>query len=200
MTSFIWDLCYQTMGKPKNRLRRIGMAKNSMSKLSKIWRDRGITTATKMRLVKALIFPIFLYGVETWTIKARERQRIDAFEMWCWRRMLRIPWTARRTNVSILQELGIRDRLSSICLQRVLRFFGHITRRDHDSLEKLVVNGGVEGSRGRGRFPTRWTDQVRAATGSSVVNAIRAAESRERWRATVRRVMRERVEGHDPQS
>ena len=180
--------------------RRIAMSKNSMTRLDKIWRDRNISKATKTRLVRALIFPIFLYGGESWTIKARERQRIDAFEMWCWRHMLRIPWTDRRTNTSILKELNIRDRLSSICLKNVLQFFGHIARRDGNSLEKLIVVGGVEGRRGRGRSPTRWTDQIRAATGTSVVGAMRSAVCRERWRATIHNIMTTRREdGHDPQ-
>jgi hypothetical protein len=180
--------------------RRIAMAKNAMTRLDKIWKDRGISRATKVRLVRALVFPIFSYGGETWTIKARERQRIDAFEMWCWRRLLRIPWTARRTNTSILIELSITDRLSSLCLKQVLRFFGHIARRGEESLEKLVVLGGVEGSRGRGRAPTRWTDRIRAATGTTVVGAVRMAMCRERWRTLIHDVVTaERVPGHDPQ-
>ncbi|CAH2217690.1 jg26588 [Pararge aegeria aegeria] len=104
--------------------RRIAMAKSAMIRLGSIWKNRGITFNTKSRLVRALIFPIFMYGVETWTIKARERQRIDAFEMWCWRRMWRIPWTAKRTNVSILAQLGVRVRLSSICYQRLFSISG----------------------------------------------------------------------------
>lgn len=114
--------------------RRIAMAKDATTRLNGIWKNRGISNNTKMRLVRALIFPIFLYGVETWTIKARERQRIDAFEMWCWRRMLRIPWTAKRTNVSILTQLRIKERLSKTCHQRVLSYFGHIMRRGDNSL------------------------------------------------------------------
>jgi hypothetical protein len=99
--------------------RRIAMAKSAMTKLSKIWKDRSITIATKARLVRALVFPIFLYGAETWTIKARDQQRVDAFEMWCWRRMLRIPWTARQTNVSILRRIGVEKRLSATCAERI---------------------------------------------------------------------------------
>lgn len=102
--------------------RRIGMAKTAMSRLTKIWKDRSISQKTKIRLVRTLVFSIFLYGAETWTLRANERQKIDAFEMWCWRRMLRISWTVHRTNVSILNELKIKTRLSAICLQRVLQF------------------------------------------------------------------------------
>ncbi|XP_049886587.1 uncharacterized protein LOC126381094 [Pectinophora gossypiella] len=119
--------------------RRIGMAKDAMTRLNNVWKKRGIGIKTKMRLIRALVFPIFLYGVETWTILARERQRIDALEMWCWRRMLRIPWTAKRTNASIMTQLQIKTRLSTICQQRILSYFGHTMRRGDDSLEKLIV-------------------------------------------------------------
>ncbi|CAH2242509.1 jg10554 [Pararge aegeria aegeria] len=107
-----------------------------MIRLGSIWKNRGITFNTKTRLVRALIFPIFMYGVEPWTIKARERQRIDAFEMWCWRRMLRIPWTAKLTNVSILAQLAVSVRLYSICYQRLLSYFGHIMRRGNGLQQK----------------------------------------------------------------
>ena len=112
-----------------------------------IWRNRAITINTKMRLLRLLVFPILLYGVETWTILSRERQRIDAFEMWCWRRMLRIPWTTKRTNLSILSQLKIKDRLSAQCHRHILIYFGHIVRRGDNSLEKLIVAGNVEGKR-----------------------------------------------------
>ena len=103
-------------------------------------------------------------------------------------------------NVSILAELKIVNRLSSLCLKRVLQFFGHIARKEDNSLEKLIVVGRIEGSRGRGRYPTRWTDQVKTATGTSVVGAMRTAMCRERWRETIRSVLRTvREDGHDPQ-
>lgn len=175
--------------------RRIGMAKSAVSRLTKIWRDRSISKRVKMELMRALVFSIFLYGAETWTLRATDRRKIDAFEMWCWRRMLRIPWTARRTNISILRELVVRTRLSSICLQRALQFFGHIARRDGNSLERLIVTGNVEGRRPRGRSPTRWADQIRVAIGTSFCGAIRRAEDREQWKELVVRV----TEGHDPQ-
>lgn len=99
--------------------RRMGMAKSTVSKLTKIWRDRSISKRVKMELMHALVFFI-LYGTEMWTLRATERRKIDAFEIWCWRWMLRIPWTARRTNVSILRKLGVQTRLYFICLQRAL--------------------------------------------------------------------------------
>ena len=113
--------------------------------------------------------------------------------------MLRIPWTAKRTNISILQELKIEHRLSSICLKHVLQFFGHIARRSEDNLEKLIVVGGVEGSRGRGRSPARWTDQIKVATGTSLVGAIRTAVCRGRWRAAIQTALKREGDGHDPQ-
>lgn len=137
----------------KDITRRIMIARTAMSNLAKIWTDRQITVNTKVALVQSLVFPIFIYGVETWTIKQADRRRIDAFEMWCWRRMLYISWTPRRTNVSILNELEIGDRLSTICRRRILRYFGHIVRRDQSNLEKLVAQGKIEETRPRGRSP-----------------------------------------------
>lgn len=156
-----------------------------MTNLRKIWVDKQITKNTKMGLVRSLVFSIFSYGSESWTLKASDRRRIDAFEMWCWRRMLRIPWTARRTNVSILNELNIQDRLSTICRRRILQYFGHITRRDKDNLEKLIVQGKVEGRRPRGRSPLRWLDQVKEFTGHTLQSNLRAAEDRQQWKNTI---------------
>ena len=137
------------------------MAKAAVSRMERIWKNRGVTRTTKVRLMRALVFSIFLYASETWVLKARVRSRIDAFEMWCWRRMLGIPWTARRTNASILAELGIKTRLSSVCMQRLLSYFGHVARRKPDNFEKLLVVWHVEGKRNRGRSPSRWLDTVK---------------------------------------
>ena len=176
--------------------RRIQIAKQAMTRLDKIWRDRGISRPTKVRLVKTLVFSIFLYGAETWTVKSYECNRIDAFEMWCWRKLLRIPWTAHRTNASIRSELRITTRLSGVCLKRVLGFFGHIVRREPDNLERAILLGGVEGRRGRGRIPTRWTDQVKDALGETVYNAATRAMDREGWRNFVNQWGHD---DHDPQ-
>ena len=120
--------------------RRIGMAKSAMSQLQKIWKDRSISRKTKVKLVNSLVFSIFNYGVETWTLKKADRDRIDAFEMWCWRKMLQIPWFAFRTNESILRELNIKTRLSSLCLRRILEFFGHIARKEgHNQIGRAHV-------------------------------------------------------------
>lgn len=148
--------------------------------------------------MRTLVFSIFLYGAETWTLKKADRSRIDAFEMWCWRRMLRIPLTAHRTNVSILRELKIETRLSTLCLRRVLDFFGHISRKDGASLERMMVTGKVEGTRSRGRNPTRWTDQIRMALDTGVHGAMHLATDRHGWRGVVREKLLPRG-GHDPQ-
>ncbi|KAL0878559.1 hypothetical protein ABMA27_003646 [Loxostege sticticalis] len=176
--------------------RRIGMAKTAMTQLGKIWKDRNVTNRTKTHLVRTLVFSIFLYGAETWTLKAADRQRIDAFEMWCWRRLLRIPWTAHRTNVSVLKELKMENaqRLSSICLHRVVSYFGHIARREANNLEKLIVTGKIEGKRPRGRSPKRWSDQISEQLDLPVSAALHKATDRISWRQTMRR-----LRSHDPQ-
>lgn len=148
------------------------MGKSAMSRLHKIWRSRTISNTVKERLVRSLIFAIFLYGSETWTIRIAERRRIDAFEMWCWRKMLRVSWTENRTNNSILQQLGIKTRLSAICSQRILQFFGHVARRGGENLERLMISGNVEGRRARGRFPTRWTDHIQKIAGGLLQDAM----------------------------
>lgn len=177
--------------------RRIGMAKTAMTQLSKVWKDRNIRYRTKIHLVRTLVFSIALYGAETWTFKAADRLRIDAFEMWCWRRMLQIPWTAFRTNVSILQQLKLEKtkRLSTTCLQRIVRYFGHVARRDTNNLERLMVTGKIEGKRPRGRSPKRWSDQISEELEISVSTALHQATERNRWRQLVDEIKR----SHDPQ-
>lgn len=162
--------------------RRTALAKSSMTKLTKIWKDNHITKATKCKLVRTLVFPIAIYGAEAWTLRAVDIKKLDAFEMWVWRRLLRIPWTAHRTNVSILEELGIQERLSSVVKRRILKYFGHVTRRKDDNLEKLVVQGKPEGKRPRGRSPRRWIDQVKEFTGTPFQENIRNASDRDKWR------------------
>ncbi|KAI8437457.1 hypothetical protein MSG28_011780 [Choristoneura fumiferana] len=161
--------------------RRCAVTRSSVEKLTKIWKDRRITRNTKVRIMRCLVFPIFLYGAETWTLRKQDRRKIDALEMWCWRRLLRIPWTAHRTNVSILKELNIQERLSSTVQIRILKFFGHITRNE-DSMERLVVQGKVEGKRSRGRSPTRWTDLIKSVTHSNINDCSHSARHRATWR------------------
>ena len=120
-----------------------------MTNLDSIFKSRDITLPTKVRLVKAIIFPVVTYGCESWTVKKAERQRIDAFELWCWRRLLRVPWTARRSNLSILKEISSGCSLEGMMLKLKLQYFGHLMRRV-DSLEKILMLGGIEGRRRRG--------------------------------------------------
>ena len=126
-----------------------------MTNLDSVLKSRDITLSTKVRLVKAMVFPVVLYGCESWTVKKAERQRIDAFELWCWRRLLRVPWTARRSNQSILKEISPGRSLEGLVLRLKLQYFGHLIRRA-DSLEKTLMLGKIEGRRRRGRERMRW--------------------------------------------
>src|SRR5574340_524421 len=128
-----------------------------MTNLDSIFKSRDITLPTKVRPVKAMVFPVVMYGCESWTVKKAERRRIDGFELWCWRRLLRVPWTARRSNQSILKEINPGISLEGMMLKLKLQYFGHLMRRV-DSLEKTLVPGGIGGRRRRGRQRMRWLD------------------------------------------
>ena len=129
-----------------------------MTNLDSIFKSRDITLPTKV-LVKAMVFPVVTYGCESWTVKKAERRRIDAFELWCWRRLLRVPWTARRSSQSILKEMSPGISLEGIMLKVKLQYFGHLMRRV-DSLEKTLMLGGIGGRRRRGRQRIRWLDGI----------------------------------------
>ena len=120
-----------------------------MTNLDSIFKSRDITMSTKVRLIKAMVFLVVMYGCESWTVKKAERQRIDAFELWCWRSLLRVPWTARRSSQSILKEINPGISLEGMMLKLKLQYFGHLMRRV-DSLEKTLMLGGIGGSRRRG--------------------------------------------------
>ena len=130
--------------------RRLLLGRKVMTNLDSIFKSRDITLPTKVCLVKAMVFPVVMYGCESWTVKKAERQRIDAFELWCWRRLLRVPWTARRSNQSILKEISPGCSLEGLMLSLKLQYFGHLMRRT-DSLEKTLMLGKIEGRRRRGR-------------------------------------------------
>ena len=130
-----------------------------MTNLDSILKSRHITLPTKVHLVKVMAFPIVMYGCESWTIKKAERQRIDAFELWCWRRLLRVPWTARRSNQSILKEISTEYSLKGLMLKLKLQYFGHLMQRA-DSFEKTLMLGKIEGRRRRGRQRMRWLDGI----------------------------------------
>ena len=139
--------------------RHLLLGRKIMSNLDNIFKSRDITLPTKVRLVKAMVFQVVMYGCESWTIKKAERQRIDAFELWCWRRLLRVSWTARRSNHSILKEISPGCSLEGLMLKLKLQYFGHLMRRT-DSLEKTLMLGGIGGRRRRGRQRMRWLDGI----------------------------------------
>ena len=130
-----------------------------MTNLDSIFKSRDITLPTKIHLVKAMVFPVVLYGCESWAVKKAEHQRIDAFELWCWRRLLRVLWTARRSNQSILKEIGPRISLEGMMLKLKLQYFGHLMRRVN-SLEKTLMLGGIGGRRRRGQQSMRWLNGI----------------------------------------
>ena len=129
--------------------RRLFLGSKVMTNLDSIFKSRDITLPIKVRLVKAMVFPVVTYGFESWTVKKAERRRIDAFELWCWRRLLRVPWAARRSNQSILKEISPEYSLEGLMLKLKLQYFGHLMRRA-DSLEKTLMLGKIEGRRRRG--------------------------------------------------
>ena len=135
------------------------LGRKVITNLDSILKSRDITLPTKVRLVKAMVFPVVMYGCESWTVKKAERRRIDAFELWCWRRLLRVPWTARRSNQSILKEISPGSSLEGMMLKLKLQYFGHLMRRV-DSLEKTLMLGGIRGRRRRGRQRMRWLDGI----------------------------------------
>ena len=130
-----------------------------MTNLDSILKSRDITVATNVRLVKAVVFPVVMYVCESWTVKKAEHRRIDAFELWCWRRLLRVPWTTQRSNQSILKEISPGCSLEGMMLKLKLQYFGHLIRRA-DSLEKTLMLGGIGGRRRRGRQRMRWLDGI----------------------------------------
>ena len=139
-----------------------------MTNLDSILKSRDITLPTKVHLVKAMVIPMVMYGCESWTVKKTEHQRIDAFELWCWRRLLRVPWTARRSNQSILKEFYPGCSLEGLMLKLKLQYFGHLMGRV-DSLEKTLMLGGVEGGRRRGWQRMRWLDGITDSMNMSLV-------------------------------
>ena len=173
-------------------IRRITMGKCAVRSLTSVWKDRGISKATKATLMSVLVFPIVTYGSESWTIRKAERKRLDSFELWCWRRLLNISWTQRKTNRWVLETMQPKEPLEAIIVGGKLRYFGHICRST-GSMERDILLGRVEGRRRRGRPRTRWIDGVLDTLGDSLSTVVRRTGERDNWRTHVMRVTRGRT-------
>ncbi len=168
------------------------MGRKAMVSLDKLIKSKDVSLATKIRVIKTMVFPVTTYGCESWTIKQADRRKIDAFELWCWRRLLRVPWTEKRTNKSVLQEIKPECSLEASMVKLKLSYFGHIMRRQ-DSLEKEIMLGMVGGKRCRGRQKKRWIDTIKEDTNLTLTQLNKMVHDRNKWRSLIHRIAKSRT-------